>query len=402
MNARQVSVPSYGVLLFICCAVTHVYYLGSYMRVPVVPLFARSLGATTLEVGVINGTFLMMAGLLSLPLGMLSDRIGRKLLILSGLLIASCTSFLLCVSTSPAAMMGVYLVFGIGLAAFAPTMMSYVADFSPATHLGRSYGYYTMALYGGMSLGPALGGLMAEKLSYKPVFVISGVIILVTLGIVFFFLPRARHIVARRAERPPMRTLARGLFRNRLLLACWMVTIGSCLAMGTFITFLPLYARDRGIGLGQIGLIFTLQAVFSALSRIPFGRLTDRVSKKSPLVTAGFVGLSVSIGGFALAPSIHFFLLCATGVGVSMGLAFTSLGALIPEVVSADARGLAMGGYNSAIYLGMMLGSLVMGVAIGRLGFSGAFTLAALINLITAAAFQLVFSVVPASEPARS
>jgi predicted MFS family arabinose efflux permease len=75
-----------------------------------------------------------------------------------------------------------------------------------------------------------------------------------------------------------------------------------------------------------------------------------------------------------------------------MGLAFTSLGALIPEVVSADARGLAMGGYNSAIYLGMMLGSLVMGMIIGRVGFSGAFYAAALINVITAAAFQLAFA----------
>lgn len=392
MNQVQVRVPSYGTLLAICCAVTHVYYLGSYMRIPVVPLFARSVGATTSQVGVINGTFLLMAGLLSLPLGMLSDRIGRKLLILSGLMIASGTSFLLCVSGSPVQMMAVYLVFGIGLAAFAPTMMSYVADFSPATHLGRSYGYYTMALYAGMSLGPAVGGLMAEKLGYEDVFVISGIIILLTFGIVFFFLPRARHIVARRPERPSMGSIARGLFRNPLLLACWMMTVGSCLAMGTFITFVPLFARDQGIGLGQIGLIFTFQGLFSAVSRIPFGRLTDRVRRKSPLVTLGFAGLSVSLAGVALASSIQLFLACAAGVGISMGLAFTSLGALIPEVVSADARGLAMGGYNSAIYLGMMLGSLVMGLLIGQIGFPGAFTLAALINLLTAAAFQLIFN----------
>ncbi len=398
MSTRPVRVPSYGVLLTTCCVVTHVYYLGSYMRIPVVPLFARSLGATTAQVGIINGTFLLMAGLLSLPLGMLSDRIGRKLLILTGLLIASCTSFLLCISSAPVGMMAIYLVFGIGLAAFAPTMMSYVADFSPITHLGRSYGYYTMALYAGMSLGPAVGGLMAEKTGYKAVFVVSGVIILITLGIVFFFLPRARHIVARRPERPPVGTIARGLFRNRRLLACWMVTIGSCLAMGTFITFVPLFAKDQGISLGQIGLIFMVQAVFSALSRIPFGRLIDRVTRKDPLVAIGLLGLTGSIGGVALASSIHVFFLCAMGAGVSMGLAFTSVGALIPEVVSADARGLAMGGYNSAIYLGMMMGSLVMGLLISRIGFSGAFYLAALTNAVTMIAFQLLFSLARSSE----
>ncbi|MHC1743445.1 MAG: MFS transporter [Syntrophobacteraceae bacterium] len=392
MSTKPVSVPSYGALLATCCAVTHVYYLGSYMRIPVVPLFARSLGATTAQVGIINGMFLLMAGVLSLPLGMLSDRIGRKLLILCGLFIAASTSLLLCVTSAPVEMMAVYLVFGVGLAAFAPTMMSYVADFSPVTHLGRSYAYYTMALYAGMSLGPAVGGLMAEELGYKSVFVISGIIILITLAIVFFFLPRARHIVARRPERPPVGTIARDLFRNRRLLACWLVTVGSCLAMGTFITFVPLLARDHGISLGQIGLIFAFQAIFSALSRIPFGRLIDRVTRKDPLVTIGFLGLSASIASVALASSINVFLLCATGAGISMGLAFTSVGALIPEVVGQDARGLAMGGYNSAIYLGMMMGSLVMGLLIRYIGFQGAFCLAAGINLLTTGTFQMMLS----------
>lgn len=397
MSTKPIRVPSYGALLATCCAVTHVYYLGSYMRIPVVPLFARSLGASTAEVGIINGTFLLMAGILSLPLGMLSDRIGRKLLILCGLLIAACTSLLLCVSSKPIHMVIIYLFFGIGLAAFAPTMMSYVADFSPTTHLGRSYGYYTMALYAGMSLGPAAGGLMAEVIGYKGVFVVSGGIILITLGIVFFFLPRARHIAARKIQKPPVGTIARDLFRNQRLLACWLVTVGSCLAMGTFITFVPLLARDRGIGLGQIGLIFTFQAIFSALSRIPFGRLTDRASSKGPLVILGLVGLSGSIGCVALASSISAFLLCATGAGISMGLAFTSVGALIPEVVGLEARGLAMGGYNSAIYLGMMLGSLAMGLLIGRIGFPGAFCLAAGLNLITTCAFPIMQSHRPAA-----
>lgn len=148
-------IATYRGLLFICCTVTFICYLGSYMRIPVVPLFARSFGAGTVEIGMINSSFLLMAGLLSLPLGILSDRLGRKLLILSGLLISTITAVLLYFSSSAQQLIWIYLLFGIGLAAFAPTMMSFVADFSPATHLGRSYGWYTLAIYGGMSLGPA-------------------------------------------------------------------------------------------------------------------------------------------------------------------------------------------------------------------------------------------------------
>ena len=116
------------------------------MRIPIVPLFASSLGADTLQVGMINGAFMLMAGALSIPSGLVSDRLGRRLPILAGLLLLSGSSFLLFWSTSPLQMAGIYLLFGIGLAAFAPTLMSYVADVTPADRLGQAFGWYTMAL----------------------------------------------------------------------------------------------------------------------------------------------------------------------------------------------------------------------------------------------------------------
>lgn len=70
-----------------------------------------------------------------------------------------------------------------------------------------------------------------------------------------------------------------------------------------------------------------------------------------------------------------------------MGIAFTAIGALIPEVVSADSRGLAMGGYNSSIYIGMMLSSLVMGTFAGELGFRNCFLIVALANVVTTGLF---------------
>jgi MFS transporter, DHA1 family, multidrug resistance protein len=74
--------------------------------------------------------------------------------------------------------------------------------------------------------------------------------------------------------------------------------------------------------------------------------------------------------------------------GISIGIAFTAIGALIPEVAKTDSRGLAMGGYNSCIYLGMMLSSLGMGALVGDLGFRNCFFIVALINLVTTGVFQ--------------
>lgn len=383
---------SFQMLLLSCCLTTCAGYFGTYMRLPVVPLYARSFGADTVQIGMINSSFFIMAGLLSLPLGILSDRLGRKALILAGLLISSATSFLLCLVDAPTQMIWIYLLFGIGLACFAPTMMSLVADISPATHLGRSYGWYTLAVYGGMSLGPAAGGWVAHWWGYKPVFLASGAWILLVCLAVYVLLPESLHLRPAGYQKKPIAELARNLGRNLPLIACWLVTLGGCLGLGMFVTFVPVYAHEQGIGAGQIGLIFGAQALFNALSRIPFGRLSDSVGQRSHLAVIGLIGLAVSIAGFGVSTNITRFIAFAVLMGISMGLAFTTVGALISEVVSPDARGLAMGGYNTMVYFGMMLSSLLMGIVIRSFGFFISFAIVAGVNLVTTGIFYLMFS----------
>jgi DHA1 family multidrug resistance protein-like MFS transporter len=384
----KAAVPSYSTLLFICCGVAFGGYLGSHMRIPVVPLYARSLGADAVLVGIINSAFLLTAALLSLPLGMMSDRLGRKRLACIGALILSATSFLLYFSKTPWQMVWIYLFFGIGLAAFGPTMMSLVADISPATHLGRSYGWYTTALYTSMSLGPALGGLVAKELGYVEVFLISGVLVFITFWLILLYLPRARHMLSDRARNSEPAAAAE-LLQNRPLVGCWLVTLGGCFGLGMFVTFFPLHAHNQGLHVGEIGLVFAVQGVWNGLCRIPFGYLSDRVARRGTLVIIGLLGFSVAMVGFALSKSLLHFLLTATLLGISMGLAFTSVGALIAEVVDQESRGLAMGGYNTCIYFGMMLSSALMGGIIQRIGYENSFHLTALLNFLLLGFFYL-------------
>ncbi|MBI4794374.1 MAG: MFS transporter [Deltaproteobacteria bacterium] len=378
---------SYGALLAICCSIAFASYLGSYMRIPVVPLFARSLGATTLEVGLINAAFLLMSGALSIPLGILSDRWGRKLLITSGLVISMATSFLLYASATPGQLIAIYLLFGTGLAAIGPTLMSYVADFSPSTHLGRSYGWYTTAIYSGMSLGPALGGFVAQWLGFRPLFLIAGFFVLLLIWVVVIFLPSHAPHLSQRPSSSQTPTFTRDLLRNRALLGCWLLTLGGCFGQGMFVTFSPLLTHDYGLSMGEIGLVFTAQAVFNALSRLPFGRLSDRVQSRAKLAALGFISFGFFLAVFGFCRTLPQFLLTSVALGVTMGLSFTPLGALIAEVAPPEARGLAMGGYNTSIYLGMMLSSAFMGGAIGKVGYETSFFLSALLVLLVTGGF---------------
>ncbi|MFZ2447987.1 MAG: MFS transporter [Syntrophobacteraceae bacterium] len=398
----QAPALSYRVLLLVCCAVCFGCYSGAYMRIPVLPLFARQLGADTFQIGLITSSFMLVAGVLCFPLGIMSDRLGRKRLILAGLLLSAATSILLGLSRTPWQLMGIYLFSGAGLAAFAPTMMSFVTDFSPRTHLGRSYGWYTMALYGGMSLGPAMGGFAAQLLNFEWVFTLSGIFIFFMFWIVLIFLPGQPPPHVPQDQARSNKAILRELLRNRPLLACWMVTLSSCFGLGVFITFVPLHASDQGVGVGQIGVIFGTQALVNAVSRIPFGHLSDWVSDRGNLVLAGLLGYSASIAGVGLSTTLPLFLASAFVMGISMGIAFTAVGALIAEVVPADARGLAMGGYNTCIYLGIMLSALIMGFVTRELGFRTGFLITAVVNTVGAVGFSLLFRAVSVRKSAVS
>ncbi len=361
------------------CAIAFASYFATSLRMPVMPLFAVSLGATTSEVGLINSSFLLMCGLLALPLGLMGDRWGRRRIINLGLSIASLTSLLLYWSQTPLELIGIYLGFGVGLAMVGPSLMAQVADISPASHLGRAYGWYTTAIYSAMSLGPAVGGVLAEFLGYRPIFLVVAAALAFLLLPVTLFLPTSEP-KGGLSPRALWASLVQEGGRNRALQGCWAVTFGSCIALGVFFSFFPLYALQFGLNAGDIGLIFAAQAIINALSRIPLGRVSDRVDKTT-LSLVGFCGLSVVLAGFALCRHFTPFLLLAMVSGAVQGVGFTPLGALISEVVPVDSRGLAMGGYNTAIYLGMMLGSAGMGPVISSLGFEAGFVLAALINL---------------------
>ena len=381
---------SYGAHLLICCTVSFACFFGSYLRIPVVPLYAASLGAGTVEVGMINACFLLVAGLLSIPLGVLSDRIGRRALVMAGLVILSGSSFLLWFSTTQLQMMGIYLLFGVGIAAFAPTMMSYVADFTPATHLGRAYGWYTMAIYSAMTLGPAAGGFLGHALGLRNVFLVAGAVILLMIGVVAPFLPISANHPHEDGERPIFSTQALGLLDNHSYLASLIATFGSCFGFGVFIAFFPLFARSRGIEAGGIGLVFAAQALANTLSRLPFGSLSDRVARRSRLVVLGLAVFSVSLAGLTLCNSLILFMLVAAALWVGMGVAYTAIGALITEAVPARMRGLAMGGYSSCIYLGMMASSAIMGGVIKGLGFPGGFLVTALVSALLTGGYYLM------------
>ncbi len=378
---------TFAYLLLVCCGLAFASYFVSYMRLPVVPLFARTLGGDAAQVGLINSAFLLMLGLLSFPFGIMSDWLGRKPFIVAGLAVAGASGVLLAFSHSVLQVVGVYVLFGAGLAAVGPNLMGAVADLSPASYLGRSYGWYTMAIYTGMSLGPAVGGWLAARLGFQLLFLLSAGLALLLVWPAAALLPAGEGLRGSRAQ-AGLTSGAWELARTTPpLWGCWLASLGGCYGLGAFVTFSPLHAQDCGLDLKQIGVIFAVQAAASALSRLPFGRLSDKIGRRWRLAAAGLVAVALSVALFGLTRTMLECTLAALALGVAMGLAFTSIGALIAEVVPPAGRGLAMGGYNACLYLGMMLGAAIMGQTVSSLGMRGSFLVTAVVVAASTAGF---------------
>ncbi len=359
--------------ILIACALTFVLYLGAYMRLPLVPLFAQGIGASTFQVGMINAGFMLAATLLSVPLGLVSDRLGRRRLILTGMAISGLTSVFLLFATSPFQVGAIYLFSGVGLACFSPAMMSYVGDVSPAPFLGRAYGWYTSALYLGMAAGPGLGGAIAAG-GFRVAFLVSAVVI--AAGVL---LGGPRMPAPPPAIRPVSANLLsdfREIVRNRAVLACWTATFFSTYAWGSLFAFFPLYARDSGIPIAHTGLIFTCQAAANAVFRIPIGHFSDRLGKRVPFIIGGNLAFALCIMAVGRFRGLGPLYLLFVAVGGSMAATFTAIGAVLSESVPTRIRGLAMGGYNTCIYGGFAVSAATLGAVISWAGFPAGFAVA--------------------------
>lgn len=348
------------------------------------PLFAATLGAGPVQVGTINGAFMLTVALLSMPAGLLADRTGRKVPIIAGVAATAVSSLLVTLCTQPGQMVAAYILFGIGMAAFAPAMLSLVADVIPSNRLGQAYGWYTTAIYIAMTVGPALGGYLATVVGLRQVFFISGVLLTAVTLLALLLLPKGppRHTTALSL------TLANSfsLLRIRSLLACLLATVASCIGFGVFLTFLPLYASQHGFDSAQVGLFFAAQAVTNVVGRVPIGFLADRFDRRW-LVASGLICLAMALMALGQAVLFSHLITCAVVMGVGMALTFTAIGALIAERTPAMQRGLAMGMYNSSIYLGMMIGSTVMGITLERIGYPPGFAAAGSTSLMALALF---------------
>jgi len=247
-----------------------------------------------------------------------------------------------------------------------------------------------------MTLGPACGGFLAKSIGLRQVFIVSAVLLGAVALLAIPLLPDSppRH-------KTDLRTALAAcgeLLRSPPLLACFLASAGSCIGFGVFLTFMPLYAASLGYDPAHVGLIFAAQALTNVVGRVPIGMAADRRDRRW-IVAGGLFCLALAVMAFGQTVRFELLILCAVLLGVGMALTFTAIGALIAELTPIVQRGLAMGIYNSCVYLGLTIGSTVFGLALKRIGYPSGFAAAGLVALASMLLFIVLLSRKTAPAP---
>lgn len=390
--------------LFIVSTSTLLVMLGQGIAGPILPLFARSFGVSLAAVGLTLSAFAVARMFVNLPSGLVADRWGRRVLLVGGPLITGIGSLLSATATGLVSLLVWRFLAGVGSAMYMTGAAIVVTDIATDANRGRMLAINQSALLLGVTLGPAIGGTVAEFAGLRAPFVVIGVAAIGASVWNFIRVPETRASrgegATARASAPAQasglrRSATLGLSLNFVLIAA--VSFAVFFARSGRQVVLPLYGADViRISEGTIGGVFALMAFINLLLTVPAGTMVDRFGVKATIVPSA----GVSLVGFALIAASHSFAPFVGAVivlAVGSGLLGPAPPAYVAEIAPPELRGTAMGMFRTVGDLGFVIAPPTVGFLADTAGYEWALVLNGLVLAGAAAAFWLFATREPAT-----
>lgn len=339
-----------------------VVMLGFGMVIPIFPFYVENLGAGGTELGLLVATSALLEFLFGPMWGSISDRLGRKPILIVGLSGYALSAFLFGISTQLWMLFAARALSGILSSATITAAMAYVSDITSEEDRGDGMGKLGAAMAFGLMIGPGLGGWLGESSLSTPFFVAAGMSLL-SLLLVFLLLPESildiKKFQRTSLQLPDIKSLWNAL-RGPLGYLLFLVALFS-FALTNFEAIFGLYALDKfGFGPDQVGTILMVVAVVSTVGK---ALLTGPVTRKwGETATIRVSLIAGSFGYLVLLVAWDFYsILVATAFFIlSKTLLRPAAFALISKQ-AAGSRGTAMGLSNSFMSLGRIIGPIWAG-----------------------------------------
>lgn len=375
--------------------VTFIDIIGFSMLIPMLPYFVTHFGASPFAVGVLFGTF-SLCQLVTAPLwGHVSDRFGRKKVLIVSQIGATIGWAMLAFAPNLAMVFVARIVEGVSGGNISITQ-AYVADLVEAKDRSRAFGLIGAMFGAGMIFGPFVGGLLFARFGFSAPFLAAAALQFATLLLTIVMLPESRSRAAEE-ERVGLREILASFSKPGLSHILWQKLAISMGLYGWFAVIALYLQRQLGFSLTQTDYFFSIFAVLNVFCNVfLIGRISARLGDR----TMSNVGLVSLAGAFASLAFVHdLTFLALTMILFSFGIALVNTGitALISNAASDREQGVVLGTSSS---LDSLSGILAPPVSTGLLtAFGPAF---AGIESVTFVTLALAMGLVNARGEARA
>ena len=364
--------------------------LGGALIYPFLTLYITQkfdIGMT--QVGLMFGIFSVANIGGSMLGGALTDRFGRKGMLIAGLLISGLSSLLMGIAGSFAFFFGVILFVGLLANIGGPAQQAMVADLLPEEKRTEGFGILRVVVNLAVAIGPAIGGLLAAW-SYLALFIGDAISSSITAAIVFLVI---QETLPQREEGAPEQTVAQTFagYRDVLRDLTFVSFIGACMLMTVVYmqmnTTMAVYLRDvHGVAEQGFGAILSLNATMVVLFQFPISRW---IGKHQPLLimAAGTLLYAIGFGMYGFVSAYVLFLVAMAIVTVGEMFVSPTSQALVARLAPADMRGRYMAVFGFSWVLPAIVGPFVAGLVMDNLDPRWVWYGAGLIGLAATGAF---------------
>ena len=335
--------------------------LGVGIIAPLLPGYARSLGANGIVLGLIFSIFSLFRTFFTPVTGILSDRWGRKHFMTTGMLAYFILSLAYVQAQSTPVLLIVRALHGLAAAFIVPVANAYVGDLAPPEKEGTYMGLFLASFLAGFALGPALGGILYDNLGMASCFLTLGLLALLALALILAFVPNLRTGQDEGGKQRQGGT-SMEVLKSHVIITLLIFAFVSNIGRGSIVSFVPLLAQEKfGMSATLLGAVLTTNLSLAAVLLLPFGILADRTDRKRILL----VGTLLSGLMFAALPSasgLWGLLTVNILLGIGTALAFPAAQAIAVTLARGKGMGTVLASLQTATGAGFATGPLVSGM----------------------------------------
>ncbi len=356
--------------------------LGLFMLLPVLPVFASHLqGATPFLVGLALGIYGIPQAILQIPAGGLSDKIGRKPVIITGLIIFAIGSLVAALSHHISGIIIGRFLQGTG--AIASATIALLSDLTTEKYRTRAMAVFGMSIGIAFCFAMVLAPVIATFFNINAIFWLTLILCIVAMGITHFLVPEPLLANNNRNQRCNVHDFKR-IFRNRQL---YLLAIGVFILhftlMGLFMSFPVLLENQAHFPVKYHGWIYLAILLISFAVMVPFIILSEKKHCLGRCIQ-GAVTLLV-ISAFWMTFTHHNITNLVIGAFLYF-IAFNFLEASLPSILSKIAppgmKGAVLGVYSSSQFLGAGLGGALTGLMVQYTGYQGMMTMCCMLTAL--------------------